>query len=117
MTYEINTSDAEKLIRKIFKCCENGEDSNEIDIDTWNTTQTKSGTRVLVHTTKQWEDKCNIHIDPSPENDTILVTARYWKKYPIEQRTGTELDYILGRFTELILVHFKESIFSIDINI
>lgn len=117
MTYEIYTNNATELIKKIFTCCENGEDLRGVDIDTWDTTQTKNGIKVLIHTTNQWEDKCNIHIDPSPENDVIIVKARYWKKFAEEKRSGTELDYLLGRFTELILVHFKDEVFSIDINV
>lgn len=117
MTYEIYTDNATELIQAIFSSCKNGKDPNGMDIKTWGVTTTKDGTKVLIHTTDQWEDKCNVHIDPSPENDVVIVTARYWKKYDEDQRTGTEFDYMLGRFTELVLVHFKESVFSVDITI
>lgn len=117
MTYEIYTDNATELIQTIFTCCENGEDPNGSDINTWDVTKTREGTKVLIHTTDQWEDKCNIHIDSTPENDVVIATARYWRKYDEDQRSGTEFDYILGRFTELVLVHFKDSVFSVDITI
>lgn len=115
MTYEIYTDNAADLIKTIFTCCENKKDPKGREITTWDVTTTKNKTKVLVHTTHQWENKCNIHLDATAEDDVVIVKTRYWAKYPIEQRSGSELDYALGRFTELMLVHFKGYFDSIEI--
>lgn len=116
MTYDIYTSNATELIDKVFFCCNNKKDQNGREINTWDVTKTKYGTEVLIHTTNQWEEKCNIHLDQTPENNVVVVSARYWSKFPKVQRTGIELDFVLGRFTELMLVHFNGAFDSIVIN-
>lgn len=117
MTYEIYTNNATELINTIFTCCENKKDPQGRDINTWDVTETKDDVKVLIHTTNQWEKKCNLHLDKTPDNDVVLVSSRYWARFPQEEREGTELDYILGRFTELALVHFQGELSTIEIHV
>lgn len=115
MTYEIYTDNAEELIKTIFTFCKEKTDLKGNSIDTWAVVKTKDGTKVLIHKTDQWEDKCNIHLDASEDNDVVIVSPRYWSRFPKELRSGTEFGFVLGRFTELLLIHFKDKYSSIEI--
>ena len=112
MEYKIKTDDANKAVETIFDCVKKGEDPQEKNIQTWDVKVTKENKQVLVHTAKtfegeqQWANKGCLAFTPNKENDVVLVEFRYWKTYPEEQRDENDKNYILGRFTELMLVHF-----------
>lgn len=113
MEYKIKTDDANKAVETIFDCVKKGEDPQEKNIQTWDVELTKENKQVLVHTAKtfegeqQWANKGCLAFTPNKENDVVLVEFRYWKTYPEEQRDENDKNYILGRFTELMLVHFS----------
>lgn len=111
MEYKINTDDAKKFIEKVLKYVKEGKAPKGNEIKTWGvkTTSVKNTSErieVLVHTADQWEEKGVLIITPNEQNDVVLVEFRYWKTYPKEQRDENDKNYILGRFTELMLVHF-----------
>lgn len=81
-------------------------------IDTWDVKTTDDGEEVLIHTTQQWEKKGCLCLTKCDENDYALVEFYYFQK---EERSGDEGKYYLGRFTELILVHFYPQIDSAEI--
>ena len=110
MEYLITTTNAARLVRKIYECVNNGEDYQGNNIETWEVRLTGNGERRLVHTTNQWEDKGNIEIVSKRNSNNHIVIAKfhYWREFPTAQRTGQEKYYYYGRLTELLLVHFKE---------
>lgn len=112
MEYEIKTDDAKKAVKTIFDCVKKREDPQEKNIQTWDVKLTTENEQVLVHTAKtfegeqQWANKGCLAFTPNKENDVITVKFYYWSTYPKEQRDENDKNYILGRFTELMLVHF-----------
>lgn len=112
MEYKITTDNAKKAVKTIFDCVKKGEDPQEKNIQTWGVELTKENEQVLVHTAKtfegeqQWANKGCLAFTPNKENDVITVKFYYWNTYPEEQRDENDKNYILGRFTELMLVHF-----------
>lgn len=123
MEYKIYCDDAAKLINTIFSCFKKKyKDGNRVKIDpqrveieTWDYTTTDKDVEVLVHKTQQWEDVGNIHLDASDDNDFVIASFHYWKKWTKNHTKGNEEAYYLGRFTELILVHFYPQIESVEV--
>lgn len=115
MSYKIHTNDAKAAIAEIFKRVKAGKDSNGKEIKPWDIAKTDAEEEVLVHTTGQWEEKGCISLSSTSKNDAVNVIFHYWKKYKKEDRSGDEGQYYLGRFTELILVHFEGLYSKIEI--
>lgn len=123
MEYKIYCENAAKLINTIFGCFKKKDqdgnrvkiDPQGVEIDTWDYTTTDKDVEVLIHTTQQWEDVGNIHLDPSKDNDYIVVSFYYWTKWTKNHTKGNEEAYYLGRFTELILVHFYPQIDKVEV--
>lgn len=123
MNFIIFTNDAKKVIKTIFDCVNNGEDSQKTGIKTWEVKLTCENEKVLVHTAKtfgedeqQWADKGCLSFTPNVENDQIRVKFHYWSKYPKDQRNDDDEKYVLGRFTELLMVHFDAQYNKVTIN-
>lgn len=116
MTYIINTNDATKLREMILTYVEKKKDPKGSEIRSWDVTTPKdSKEKVLIHTTDQWEEKGNLHLKCSKDNKEIEVYFRYWSGYPEKDRSGNEAEYLFGRFTELLLVHFWNKDISVTI--
>lgn len=123
MEYKIYCKNAKNLISTIFGCFKKKDgDGNRVKIDpqgnaidTWDITSTDKGIEVLIHTTQQWEEVGNVHIDASENNDYVIASFRYWTKWTETHNKGNEDTYYLGRFTELILVHFYPQIDKVEI--
>ena len=90
-------------------------DPQGVAIDTWDIKTADDGEEVLIHTTQQWEEKGCLSLTPSKDNDFIKVKFHYWSSFKKEERNGDEDKYYLGRFTELILVHFYPQIERVEI--
>lgn len=116
MRYILKTEDAAKLRNTILSCVKEKIDPKEKDIRSWNVITLKdSGEKVLIHTTNQWEDKGNLHLKVSKDNMDLEVYFHYWSRFPEENRSGDEAEYLFGRFTELLLVHFWDNIMKVEI--
>ncbi len=123
MEYKIYCKDAAILINTIFSCFKKkDEDGNRVKvdplkktIDTWDYTTADDDKEVLVHTTQQWDKKGCLSLTASNNNDYIRVKFHYWRKFKKEERSGDEEKYYLGRFTELVLVHFHLQVQSVEI--
>lgn len=123
MEYKIYCKNAKSLISTIFGCFKkkDGEgnrlkkDPQGGTIDTWDFKTTDDGEEVLIHTTQQWDKKGCLSLTESEDNDYVLVKFHYWSSFKKEERSGDEGMYYLGRFTELILVHFYPQIDSVEI--
>lgn len=115
MKYTIVATDAEKSINTIIKCIKAQKDPQNKGIDTWGIQKSNDGKELLVHTPDQWENVGALYLMPNDTHDEIEVKFRYWKSYPMKDRTGEENKFLLGRFTELMLVHFDGQYDTINI--
>lgn len=123
MEYKIYCKNAKSLINTIFGCFKKkDEDENRVKIDpqgvaidTWDIKTADDGEEVLIHTTQQWDKKGCISLTESEDNDYVQVSFYYWSSFKKEKWNGDEDKYYLGRFTELILVHFYPQIEKVEI--
>lgn len=123
MEYKVYCEDAARLINTIFGCFKKKDiEGNRLKIDplggtidTWDFTTTKENEEVLIHTTQQWEKKGCISLTASEDDDYVQVKFHYWSSFKQDERNGDEDKYYLGRFTELILVHFYPQIINVEI--
>ena len=107
MNYIIQTPSATRLKKEIQDCVEEKVDANGIGIATWQIVETDKGDRVLVHTDDQWAEKGCITLRPDLIRGEVQVRFFYWDSCADEDRGNCDDKYMLGRFTELLLVHFK----------
>lgn len=105
MNYIIKTPSAAKLKKEIIDCVSNKVDANGTGIATWQCVETDASERVLVHTTDQWAEKGCIAIKHDISHNELQVRFHYWDSCP--ERDNADDKYMLGRFTELLLVHFS----------
>ena len=105
MNYIIHTPSARKLKEEIFASVSAKVDSNGIGITTWQCVETDSADKVLVLTEGQWAEKGCITITQTAGSKELLV--RFFYRETCEDREVGDDKYMLGRFTELILVHFS----------
>lgn len=115
MKYTIVTTDAVKSINTIIKCIKAQKDPQDKSIDTWGIQKSNDGEELLVHTPDQWGNIGCLSLTPNDTNGKIDVEFYYWEEYPAKDINGDENKYILGRFTELMLVHFDGQYTSINI--
>ena len=122
MEYKIYCKDAKALVDLIFSCFKknrNGKrvklDPRGVEIETWDYTTTDKKVEVLIHTTQQWEDIGNIHLDASENNEYVVASFHYWTEWLKEHDKENEEAYYLGRLTELILVHFYSKMTKLEI--
>jgi hypothetical protein len=106
MNYIIYTPSAVRLKKEILDKVSDKIDANGKGIATWQCIEIDSGERVLVHTIDQWAEKGCIAIKQEPGRNELQVRFYYWDS--CEDRSNDDDDkYMLGRFTEFILVHFS----------
>lgn len=105
MNYTIQTPSAVKLKNEILNRVSEKADANGKGIATWQCVEIDAGDRVLVHTTDQWAEKGCISIKQEPGHNVLRVNFYYWDS--CDDRSNDDDKYMLGRFTELILVHFS----------
>ena len=116
MKYIIKTLDAKSTISTIIDCVKKGKDRDGSEIQSWSVQKTSTDEEVLVHTPQQWDEKGCLKLHANKDNDEIEVIFCYWSTFPKEQRNDNDGRYILGRFTELILVHFWSASMKISIS-
>lgn len=119
MQYLITVKNSKDFINRLYKCL-NGEDKKDQqghEIDTWKAYYNTKGLLVLVHTKEQWE-KCCIRLSiPKSCKDNTLVEATfvYFDTTKTEDRNDFDEGTIYGRFTELLLNHFKQDYKKIEV--
>ena len=113
MNYIIHTPNAVKLKKEIIDRVLAGADANGKDIVTWKCAETEANEKVLVHTVGQWEEKGCITLKHNTSHNALKVRFHYWDS--CEDRSNDDDKIMLGRFTELILVHFSYFIDKITI--
>ena len=105
MDYIIHTPSAARLKQEILKRVEAKADANGKGIVTWQIAETGDGEKVLVHTADQWAEKGGIVLHHIPVRNELQVRFYYWES--CEDRSNDDDKIMLGRFTELLLVHFS----------
>jgi hypothetical protein len=105
MRIEIYTKTGESLIRQIFSAIENE------DVKTWVIKKNKDGDKFLTHKPEQWCDKALFGLKAT--DDKVTISLHWWEKIgePADDIKG----YYIGRFTELLLVNFKEKFTKFEI--
>ena len=105
MNYIIQTPSAIRLKKEIIDSVTNKADGNGKGIATWQCVEIDAGEKVLVHTIDQWAEKGCIAIKQKPGRNELQVRFCYWDS--CEDRNSDDDKYMLGRFTELLFVHFS----------
>ena len=105
MNYTIYTPSAAKLKKEILNRVFKKVDDSGKGITTWQCVDTDGGEKVLVHTIDQWAEKGCIALKQVPGRNELQVRFHYWDSW--EDRSNDDDKIMLGRFTELLLVHFS----------
>ena len=105
MNYIIHTPSATRLKQEILKRVEEKADANGNGIVTWKIADTDAHEKVLVHTADQWAEKGGIVLKQVSGRNELQVRFCYWES--CEVRDNDDDRIMLGRFTELILLHFS----------
>lgn len=104
----IHTDDAKKLNSNILSNIKN-------KLETWEVKKDKKGYNVYYHSTKskQWENELYIKPYINDINDKLYfrVTKIYGESLDFENEFG----YLMGRFMEILIVHFSEDYNKIEI--
>lgn len=105
MKYIIHTPSATRLKQEITKCVSEKIDANGNGIATWKCVETDGSDNVFVHTKDQWAEKGCIALKQVPGRNELQVRFHYWDSW--EDRNNEDDKIMLGRFTELLLIHFS----------
>ena|SRR6185312_9570584 len=97
MKIEAITTASAQLVAAIDKAM------NDESLKTWEIVKSKEGEILYTHTPGQWNQKALIERQANQGN--VLFTITYWqgKTQPSKDEEG----YYFGRFTEILLVHFR----------
>lgn len=119
MKYLITVKNFKDFVNLLYTCLsrEDKKDPQDHEIDTWRAYYNKEGLLILVHTKEQWE-KCCIRLSvPESCKDNTLVKATfvYFAETSKEDRNEFDEGTIYGRFTELLLNHFKQDYKKIEV--
>lgn len=104
MNYIIHTPSAARLKKEILDRVLEKADANGKGIVTWQVAETDGSEKVLVDTSDQWAEKGCIALKQMPGRNELQVRFHYWDSW--EDRNNDDDWIMLGRFTELLLVHF-----------
>ena len=113
MNYIIQTPSAVRLKKEILDRVFKKVDANGKGISTWQCVETDGSEKVLAHTTDQWAEKGCIALKQVPGTNELQVRFHYWDS--CEERNNEDDKIMLGRFTELLLVHFSYFVDKITI--
>lgn len=105
MNYIIYTPSATRLRKEILDRVSEKADANGKGIATWQCIKTDIGEKVLVYTVDQWAEKGCLTIKQESVRNELHVKFCYWDSW--EDRDNDDAKYMLGRFTEFLLVHFS----------
>jgi hypothetical protein len=97
MKIEALTDNPQQLIAAIEKALKEG------DLKTWKRVANSSGETLYTHTPEQWVDK--VLLKPSALRDRARFTINWWSNR--DEPTVEIKGYVIGRFTEVLMVHFR----------
>ena len=105
MNYIILTPSAKKLKDEILSRVSAKVDGNGIGITSWQCVETDNAEKTLVLTEGKWAEKGCITLAQVVSRNELQVKFHYWDS--CTERDNADDKFVLGRFTELILVHFS----------
>ena len=105
MNYIIQTPSARKLKEEILVRVSAKVDANGNGIATWQCVDTDGGDKALVLTEGQWAEKGCITLTQVAVRNEMQVRFFYWEACDV--RDNNDDKYMLGRFTEHLLVHYS----------
>lgn len=105
MKIEALTDKPQDLVNAINKMMEDDE------LLTWKKVANAKGEVLYSHTPSQWNETAMPK--PHVKDDRVSFVITWWKKNgePEESVKG----YILGRFTEILIVHFKDHFSKLEV--
>ena len=107
MEYIIKTDFPEHSMTAIIEGTEKNEDEKGSSIETWSIKTIAGGKKAFVHIVDAWENKGCVILSANNKNGEIRATFHYWTSCSETEKHPYDAKYMLGRFTELILVHFE----------
>ena len=113
MNYIIHTPSAARLKKEILDRVSEKVDANGKGIATWQVAETDGSEKVMVHTTDQWAEKGCVALKQVPGRNELQVRFHYWDS--CKEQSVDDDKIMLGRFTELLLVHFSYFVDKITI--
>lgn len=105
MKIELYTKSGKKLIEEIFSAVE-----DEV-LKTWAIRESKEKKKFLTHKPEQWYDKVIIGFTFTDEK--VTINLHYWEN--MGEADEATKGYYIGRFTEALLVHFKNKFTKFEI--
>ncbi|PAC29226.1 hypothetical protein [Flectobacillus sp. BAB-3569] len=106
MQIKVNCDNPPALLRGIIKQITNGE------IETWEIKKNKKDEYLFSHSPEQWSEKAMMK--PVEKENSLVFVINWWSKN--EEPENRVKGYILGRFIELLMVHFREYFNNIEID-
>lgn len=100
MEYVIYTPSARRLKKEIL-----GSTSTVTDETSWKCVKTEANDNVLVYTHDHWSEKGFITLKANLPHNELRVRFCYWDS--CEERNSDDERFMLGRFTEHLLVHYS----------
>ena len=76
---------------------------NAASLKTWKLLKDGGGNVLYTHTPNQWNEEAFIQPQARPDRIIFAITPGKGKPTPTKETEG----YYLGRFTEILLVHFR----------
>ena len=104
MDYIIYTPSARRLKKEILGSTSAQTDAYN-DATTWKCVKTEANDNVLVYTPDRWAEKGFITIKANLAHNELRVRFCYWDS--CEERNSDDERFMLGRFTEHLLVHYS----------
>jgi len=105
MKIEAFTTLPKQLLAAIDKAISDG------NLKTWKIVKDSNGSVLYTHTPEQWNEKALI--ERQEGKDRVIFTINHWSNKP---DPSIEIEgYYWGRFTEILLVHFRNYFSKLEI--
>lgn len=104
MKIEALTASPAQMVAAIDKAISEG------GLQTWKMVKDADGKPLYTHTPQQWSEKALI--DREVKQDRVFFTITYWNGKP--EPSMDDKGYYFGRFTEVLLVHFRNYITRLE---
>ena len=100
MDYIIYTPSDRRLKKEFL-----GSTSTVTDVTSWKCVKTEANDSVLVYMLDRWDEKGFITLKANLPHNELRVRFCYWDS--CEERNGDDERFMIGRFTEHLLVHYS----------
>lgn len=104
----INSSNSKSLKQIIIN------DTLSEKLPTWGIVYNAQGDKLLTHTPAQWNERVLLVLSDNNDKE-LVVNASYWKNHEVPSLD--EIGYYFGRFVEVLLTHYRDSIININIHL